>query len=293
MTALLWDQTGEKKFETGVDHGVLYLLSDGAYDQGFAWNGLTTVTESPSGAEPQPFYADNIKYANFLSYEEFGLTIECYTYPPEFSQCDGAAEPQVGVVVGQQNRATFGFSWRTKIGDDANGLDAAYKIHLAYGCLAGPSEKAYTTLSDSPEPLNFSYDVTTTPVSVAGYPNLKPTSYLCIDSSRVDADALAALELQLYGSVGVDPELPLPGDVLALFDGAFTIVTAANATYNTGTHVVTIPSTTGVTYYINGVEATAGAQAAMTVGQVSHVTASPNTGYVLSANSDNDWVFPY
>lgn len=293
MTKLLWDQTGEKKYEIGVDHGVLYIPTAGVYDQGFAWNGLTTVTESPSGAEPQPQYADNIKYINLLSYEEFGGTIEAYTYPDEWAQCDGSAEPQVGVRVGQQNRVTFGLSYRTKIGNDTDGMDSGYKIHLVWAALAAASERAYETVNDSPEPINFSWDFTTTPVEVVGYPNLKPTSYICVDSTKVDSTALTALELVLYGSIGVDPKLPAPGEVLDMFDGTVTTVTAANATYNTGTHVVTIPSTTGVKYYVNGVEATAGAQAAMTVGQVSHVTAVAQSGYVLSANSDDDWVFPY
>lgn len=215
MATLTWDATGSRLYETGVDHGVLYLLNtQGAYANGVAWNGLTAVTESPSGAEANPQYADNIKYLNLLSAEEFGCTIEAFTYPDAFAQCDGTANPSVGVSIGQQTRKTFGFAYRTKLGNDIEGSDHGYKLHLIYGALAAPSEKAYATVNDSPEALTFSWEVTTTPVDVPGY---KPTAQLTIDSTKVDALALAELETLLYGSTNTTPELPLPAEVIALF----------------------------------------------------------------------------
>lgn len=292
MTALTWDQVGERLYETGVDHGVLYIPNgSGIYDFGVAWNGLTTVTESPSGAEASPQYADNIKYLNLVSAEEFGATIEAYTYPDEFGQCDGTAAPSDGVLLGQQGRKTFGLCYRTRLGNDLAGTDYGYKLHLIYGALAAPSEKAYSTINDSPEAITFSWEVATTPVSVAGY---KPTSVMVIDSSVVDETALSDLEEILYGSVGVDPRLPLPAEVISLFAGSITVVrlTGANApTYDSGTHVVTLPSVTGVTWQVNGVTKTAGAQPAMTTGQTSVVTALSNTGYKIEG--DDDWVFDY
>lgn len=215
MAVLTWDATGSRLYETGVDHGVLYLLnSQGAYANGVAWNGLTAVTESPSGAEANPQYADNIKYLNLLSAEEFGCTIEAFTYPDAFAQCDGTASPSAGVSIGQQTRKTFGFAYRTKLGNDLEGSDHGYKLHLIYGALAAPSEKAYATVNDSPEALTFSWEVTTTPVDVPGY---KPTAQLTIDSTKVDALALAELEGLLYGTVTDPAELPLPAEVIALF----------------------------------------------------------------------------
>lgn len=218
MTQLLsWDAVGEKIYETGVDHGVLYpQISDGTYPVGVAWNGLTTVTESPSGAEANPQYADNIKYLNLLSAEIFGATIEAFTYPEEFGVCDGTASPEVGVLVGQQARKPFGLCYRTKIGNDTDGVDHGYKLHLIYGCLASPSEKAYATINESPEAITFSWEITTTPTPVTG---LKPTSSLTIDSTLVDPTALAALEAVLYGATGtpdVPAELPTPDEVIAL-----------------------------------------------------------------------------
>lgn len=212
---LLWDETGKREFETGVDHGVLYLPdATGAYNTGVAWNGLVSVTESPSGAESNKQYADNRVYLNLLSAEEFGGTIEAFTYPDEFAECDGTAQPKVGVNVGQQNRKSFGLSYRTKIGNDVDGNDHGYKLHLVYGALAAPSEKAYATVNDSPEPITFSWEFTTTPVEVAG---LAPTAILTIDSTKVQAADLASLELLLYGDAAAEPELPLPDDVIALF----------------------------------------------------------------------------
>jgi len=217
MAPLTWDQVGEKLYETGVDHGVLYLPdAAGVYNTGFAWNGLTTVTESPSGAEASPQYADNIKYLNIISAEEFGGTIEAFTYPEEFGQCDGTDLSTPGVAVGQQTRKMFGLSYRTKVGNDVDGMDFGYKLHLIYGCQAAPSEKAYATINDSPEAIAFSWDITTTPVPVTG---LKPTSLIVVDSTVVDPGDLTALENLLYGAASVEAALPTPDAVIALFAG--------------------------------------------------------------------------
>jgi len=238
MAKLAWDQTGQRLYETGVDHGVLYLPNNlGVYDIGHAWNGLTTVTESPSGAESNPQYADNIKYLNLLSAEEFGATIEAFTYPDEFAECDGTATPTPGVAVGQQTRRSFGFSYRTRLGNDLAGNDYGYKIHLVYGALAAPSEKAYTTVNDSPEAMTFSWEVTTTPVEVGtiGGVVYKPTSSLTIDSTKVEASDLAALEELLYGTAGTDPQLPTPAEVIAIFAGTLAEATPTEPAYNSTT----------------------------------------------------------
>lgn len=216
MAKITWDDTGKRLYETGTDHGVLYLLGEGGtYDTGVAWNGLTAVNESPSGAEATALYADNIKYLSLMSAEEFGGTIEAYTYPDEFNQCDGNAEPQEGVIIGQQDRAIFGLSYRTLIGNDVDGQSHGYKIHLVYGAQASPSEKAYATVNDSPEAVTFSWEFTTTPVNVTGF---KPTASLVIDSTKVDPTDLQTLETALYGddSTGT-PKLPLPDEVIAMF----------------------------------------------------------------------------
>lgn len=214
MSELTWDGTGERLYETGVDHGVLYIPTDGVYNTGFAWNGLTTVTESPSGAEPTPMYADNIKYINLLSREDFAATIEAYTYPEEFEQCDGTASPEPGVALSQQARKLFGMSYRTRIGNDVDADDHGYKLHLIYGALAAPSEKAYATVNDTPEAITFSWEISTTEVNVTGY---KPTALITIDSTTVDPTALASLEALLYGASLTEPSLPLPDAVIALF----------------------------------------------------------------------------
>jgi len=222
MVALTWDQVGERTYENGVDHGVLYLADGtGAYNSGFSWNGLVTVTESPSGAESNPQYADNIKYLDLKSAEEFGATIEAFTYPDEFAECDGTVSPKVGVNVGQQPRRSFGLSYRTKVGNDLN-ANAGYKLHLVYGATAAPSEKAYGTVNDSPEALTFSWELTTSPVQVTG---LGPTAILTIDSTKVAAADLASLEALLYGDVDQEPELPMPDDVIALFTDGTAPVT--------------------------------------------------------------------
>lgn len=215
MAVLVWDQTGERVYETGVDKGVLYLPDNaGAYNTGFAWNGLTAVTEAPSGAEATKHYADNRVYANIQSAEEFGGTIEAFTYPDEFMECDGTAAPKAGVYVGQQPRKPFGLAYRTKLGNDLVGASFGYKLHLVYGALASPSEKAYSTINESTEPTPFSWEFTTTPVEVAG---MEPTAILTIDSTKVAAADLLALETLLYGAAATEPELPTPDEVIALF----------------------------------------------------------------------------
>jgi len=250
MAELVWDQVGARHYETGVDHGVLYLPDEtGAYVDGVAWNGLTTVTESPSGAEPTAQYADNIKYLNLYSAEEFGATLEAFTYPDEFAQFDGLAVPTPGIAIGQQSRKGFGLSYRTRLGNDLEGDDFGYKLHLMYGCTASPSEKAYSTVNDSPEAIAFSWTIATVPVAVTG---LRPTSLITLDSTVVDADTLAALVQILYGDTGVDPRLPLPDEIVTMFEGTVTAVTATAPTYDSGTDTITIPTVTGVTYYIDG-----------------------------------------
>lgn len=218
MSKLVWDKTGERIYETGVKQGVLYLQdTSGAYATGVAWNGLTAVTESPSGAEPTPLYADDIKYLNLMSTEEFGATIEAYTYPEEFAECDGSAAIATGVYIGQQKRKVFGLSYRTVVGNDLENNDYGYKLHLIYGALAAPSEKAYATINDSPEAITFSWEVSTTPVNVTGH---KPTACVTIDSTKVDETKLAALEAILYGSDTEEARLPLPDEIATLFGTA-------------------------------------------------------------------------
>lgn len=224
---LVWDKTGEHFYETGVKNGVLYPMSaSGTYPKGVAWNGLTAITESPSGAEATALYADDIKYLNLMSNEEFGATVEAYTYPDEFAECDGSASLTEGVYIGQQARKTFGLCYRTTLGNDSKGNDYGYKLHIIYGAMASPSEKAYSTINDSPDAITFSWELSTTPVAVA---NFKPTASLTIDSTKVDSTKLAALEEILYGKDGtgedqstgaVDPRLPLPDEIANLMKGS-------------------------------------------------------------------------
>lgn len=214
MAALTWDETGKRLYETGVRKGVLYVMDNsGIYPKGVAWNGLTAVTESPSGADSNPLYADDIKYLDLRSAEEFGATIEAYTYPDEFAECDGTAELAKGVTVGQQARKTFGLSYRTVLGNDVSNDAYGYKLHLIYGATASPSEKGYQTVNDSPEAITFSWELTTTPVNVSG---MKPTALITIDSTKADPTKLAALEAILYGSGENEPRLPLPDEVKTL-----------------------------------------------------------------------------
>lgn len=216
MAKLQWDKTGEHFYETGVDHGVLYPMNDGGqtYATGVAWNGLTAVTESPEGAEVSAIYADNIKYLNLMSAEDFKATIEAYTYPEEFEQCDGSASLVQGVKIGQQSRKAFGFCYRTKVGNDLN-PELGYKIHIIYGATAAPTERAYETVNDSPEAITFSWEVSTIPVEVTGF---KPTAHVEIDSTKVESAKLAKIEAKLYGSETEEPTLLMPDEIVALIN---------------------------------------------------------------------------
>lgn len=285
---ITWDNVGQRFYETGVDHGVLYLPdSQGAYVNGVAWNGLTSISESPSGAEANAQYADNIKYLNLYSAEEFGATIEAFTYPDEFAPYDGLGIPTAGIAIGQQARRAFGLSYRTQVGNDIEGNDYGYKIHLIYGCQASPSEKAFSTINDSPEPITFSWEITTTPVAV---PGMKPTSVITVDSTKVDPTALANLEQTLYGTAGVDPSLPLPGTIISMFSGTVTVVTPVTPSFVGATNTITIPSTSGVTYYINDIAVPSGP---IVITEDTIVTARPNDGNIFGSGVDDDWFYEY
>jgi hypothetical protein len=286
---LTWDGTGEKIFETGVDQGVLYLLNttNGLYDDGVPWNGLTAVNEKPAGAAANPTYADNIKYSNIRSAETFGGTLEAYTFPDEFAACDGQDAPATGVTVGQQGRATFGLSYRTKVGNDSD-ADAGFKYHLVYGATAAPSEKDYATVNDSPTSVQFSWDFDCTPVNVTG---LNPTCILVIDSTKVDSTALSTLLDDLHGTVGTNPILPDPDTVLALFTGSVTAITLTAPTFD-GAHTITIPSQTGVKYYVDGVLHSAGSHL-LTTGQSKIVTAVAQPGYKFNTPVVTQWMFTF
>lgn len=290
MPVLHWDGTGEKLYETGVDHGVLYLPNaSGVYDDGVAWNGLVTVTESPTGAEANKTYADNIIYGNLISAEEFGATVEAYTYPEEFSEFDGTALPFPGISVGQQFRKTFGMSYRSLVGNDVDGTEFGYKLHLLYGLTASPSEKAYGTVNDSPEMITFSWELTSIPTNVTG---MRPTSVITVDSSQVDAAALANLEDLLYGTAGSDPSLPTPDEVVALFAGTVTEVTATAPTFVAAGGTITIPTVTGVQYRRQDTNAVVtGSVVIGTVGGSLVITANATSGYALADTSDDDWSF--
>ena len=218
MAKIVWDESGKRTYETGVRNGVLYLQdAQGAYTKGVAWNGLTAVTESPSGAEPTALYADDIKYLELFSAEEFGATIEAYTYPAEFEKCDGSASLGAGVTIGQQDRATFGLCYRTVLGNDVKGSEFGYKLHLIYGAKAKPSEKGYQTINDSPEAITFSWEVSTTPVNVSGF---KPTACVTIDSTKIDPEKLTQIETLLYGDTSAEAKLPLPDEIAQIVKGA-------------------------------------------------------------------------
>lgn len=294
MTALTWDKVGERFFETGVDRGVLYIPdNNGVYNNGVAWNGLVSVSESPSGAEPNAQYADNIKYLNLYSAEEFGATIEAFTYPDEFSQFDGLSVPTPGVSIGQQHRGMFGLSYRTRIGNDIQGDDLGYKLHLIYGCQASPSEKAYNTVNDSPEALTFSWEIATTPVSSAGR---RPTSIVTVDSRKVDSAKLTDLTNLLWGTVGSDPSLPLPDAVISILTTGLTLATPLVPVYTDAAGpdpaFVTIPTVTGVDYYVNGILAAPG-DVDLTQGTPILVAASPKPGYKFPQIVDTDWLYEW
>ena len=232
MSRIVWDKTGERIYETGVDRMVLYKYDkqQGKFKGGVAWNGVTSYSDSPSGAEPTALYADNIKYLNLMSAEQYASTLECYTYPDEFEECDGSKELVPGVYIGQQNRALFGLSYRSLLGDDVSGTDRGYKLHLVYNCLASPSERAHQTVNDSPEAANPSFSISTTPVEVT---DGKPTATIIIDSTKVDAEALAAFEDILYGTANTEASLPFPDEVAAHFGGAASLSVSLNRHYAT------------------------------------------------------------
>jgi len=293
MAKIMWDQTGERTYETGVDHGVLYERDvAGEYSTGVAWNGLTTVTESPTGAEASPQYADNIKYLNLVSVEQFAATIEAFTFPTEFEKYDGSASPVPGLAVGQQPRKEFGFSYRTRKGNDVDGTEFGYKLHLIYGALAAPSEKAYATINDSPEAITFSYEISTTPVpiGVVGGVEYKPTASITIDSTKFTPEKMAALELILYGDASNDPAMPLPAEVIALMSGVVTEVNPTQPSFNAATDTITIPTVTGVRYTIEGETVPAGD---VVITEDTLVKAYPNAGYKFPAVVDDEWVYDY
>lgn len=292
MTKLIWDAVGEKRFEAGVNHGVLYVRDDvGAYEDGVAWNGLTAVNETPSGAESSPQYADNIEYLNLESAERYGSTIEAFTYPDEFEQCDGTATPTPGVSIGQQARRTFGFVYETLVGNDVQGTKHGIKTHLVYGAKAAPSEKAHSTLNDSPEATPFSWEVTTTPTAVGEIAGIEydPTAHLSFDSTKVDATALAQLKDILFGTPGAEPRLPEPAEAIALFVGTVVEVTTVAPTYNATTDTITIPVVTGVVYYIDGEVVTGD----VVITATTVVSALPAPGYRFSPTSDTDWTVTF
>jgi hypothetical protein len=289
VTALVFDTSGTRRFETGVDKGVLYPLNtgNGLYDTGYAWNGLTEIKEKPAGAASNKQYADNIAYLNLLSSETFSGEISAFTYPDQFGLCDGTAAPATGVTVGQQPRATFGLSYRTKVGNDTSS-SLGYKLHLVYGALASPSEKDFSTINDSPNAVGFTWAFDCTGASSTNYGTV---SLLTIDSSKVDSGALASLEAFLYGTGGSNPSLPPIDSVLALFTGSITAITLTAATFD-GAHTITIPSETGVTYYVDGVVHASGSQL-LTTGQKKIVTAVPNAGYVFNTPFVDRWMFTF
>lgn len=293
MVALVWDKTGERFYRTGVSKGVLYQIDAGEYVDGVPWNGLTNVTASPSGAESNKQYADNIVYVNLLSAEEFGATIEALSYPDEFEQNDGSATPTPGVTIGQQRRKPFGFCYRTEIGNDVEGNDYAYELNLVWGCQAAPSEKASQTISDSPEPQSLSWELTTTPVNVGTVLGVeyKPTAKMSVRSDKTDPVKLAALEAALYGTASTDPILPLPADVILMLASTLTTATPAAPTYDAGTDIITIPNTTGVEYKINGVIVPAGAYGPIAAN--TEVRAYPATGYKFPVPTQTQWVFTF
>lgn len=286
MTEIQWDQVGERTYETGVNKVVLYKPVGATYPAGYAWNGVTNITESPTGAEATGHYADDIKYLNLVSAEEWEGSLEAFTYPKEFEECDGYATPIAGITVGQQTRKPFGLAYCTRKGNDTEGNDYGYKLHLLYGALAAPSEKAHETINDSPEPVAFSWDISTTAVAV---PGLKPSATLTLDSTEVDADALAALEAILYGTVSLAPRLPLPAEIFALFEGSLTVATPTEPTFDSLENEITIPTVTGVVYTIDGETVTG----VVTITETVLVVAFPTAGYVFPTIVDNEWVFVY
>lgn len=287
MATIVWDKIGERVYETGVDHGVLYLQRQGEYSEGYGWNGLVSVSENPSGAEANAQYADNIKYLNLISAEEFGATIEAFTYPEEFGECDGTAQPLPGLQIGQQPRKSFGLSYRTLIGNDTEGTAYGYKIHLVYGAMATPSQKAYNTVNESPEAITFSWEVTTTAVAVE---NFAPTATVNLDSTKFAPEAMARLEAVLYGTAGADPRLPLPDEVVELLTGGQTPANPTPPNFDAATNTITIPEVTGVNYYVDGSKVEAGE---LVITEDTIVEARPKRTYVFPNNVDTDWGYTY
>jgi hypothetical protein len=291
MTKLKWDQVGEKVYETGTDRGVLYVADSslqGGHRAGVPWNGLVSVTESPEGAEANAQYADNIKYVDIRSAETFKGTVEAFTYPDDWAECDGSARPAPGVYLGQQRRRGFALSYRTLIGNDVDSTDYGSKLHIIYGATASPSEKQYQTVNESPEAMTLSWEIDTTPVPApAPY---KPVSTITIDSTEVSPASFAQLENILYGTAGTDARLPSVEEVVALFDGNVDVEVAPVApTYNPSTDTITIPNVTGVVYYIDG-EAVTGS---VVITEDTIVSAQPAPNYKFPAVSDDDWLIKF
>lgn len=287
MSKLTWDAVGERFYETGVDCGALYVMGESGYGKGVAWNGLVNVNEQPTGAEPNPQYADNIKYLNLLSTEEFKATLEAFTYPTEFEACDGSAALSTGVLIGQQSRKTFGLAYRTKIGNDLDD-SVGYKLHLIYGAMAAPTDKSYQTINDSPEAITFSWELSTTPVSVTGF---KPTASLVVDSTKVSPSNLAALEAVVFGSVSGDASLPMPDEVLAIFSVEYIIPEAP--AFNAATGVVNIPDQEGVVYKKGLATLESGEQDPLTPNTPTTITASAGAGATLDPLATAEWTFEY
>ena len=292
MAVLVFDDAGNKAYETGVQNGVLYPLnaSNGLYDTGFAWNGLTEVKEKPAGAAANPSYADNQKYLNLLSAETFSGEISAFTYPDAFGACDGTNEPYSGVVIGQQTRQTFGLSYVTQLGNDAT-ADAGTKIHLVYGALAAPSEKDYVSINASPAAVTFTWAFDCTGVNVSG---LQSTCLIVIDTSKVTSTPLGLLTDALYGTSGTSPYLPTPDWVIANFSGSVTDIAFADLTAPTiASDIITIHAVTGVTWYVDGVEHAAGALSAMTSGQKHVISATADSHYAFVPPIVTSWLFAY
>ena len=281
---LEWDKTGERRYETGVSHGVLFVQNNvGIYPNGVAWNGLTAVTESPSGAESNKQYADNKVYINLQSAEEWGGTIEAFTSPDEFDQCDGNAEVLPGVKIGQQTRKPFGFCYETLIGNDTHGNDAGKKIHVVWNALAAPSEKAYATVNDSPEAMALSWEVSTTATEVPGY---KPSATMTFDSTKISAGKMKKIEDALYGTLAESSHLPLPSEFITLLEGDEEVIPAVPTQVG---NTITIHATPGVIYSINGVPVTG----VYTLTADETVVATADDGYVLKVGSPASWPFTH
>jgi len=304
MAQITWDDTGKHLYETGVDRGVLYVPdTSGAYSNGVSWNGITAVTETPSGAAATALYANNAKYLNLVSAEDFGATLEAYTYPDEFQAFDGLGVPSAGIMIGQQSRKVFGLSYRTKTGNDISGDSYGYKLHLVYGAQAAPSQKAYKTVNDKPEAITFNWTLTTTPVAVTSYKN---TALITIDSTKLVVPAnITTLEGILYGA-GTAPRLPLPDEIISILSsGAVTIQSITPPSYVNSTHIMTIPTVTGVDFYITKLsstdgsvltaraKATAGPQTALAASQEWDIVAMAKSGYAFGAAAQTDWQIQY